>query len=110
MKLLFDQNLSHKLCQQLADLFPGSAHVKQIGLHRSGDFEVWLKAQGGGYVIVSQDSDFADLATFHGPPAKVIWLRGGNQNTRDIEQLFRTRYETILAFMRDPELTCIELY
>jgi hypothetical protein len=27
MKLLFDQNLSFKLCQTIADLFPESNHV-----------------------------------------------------------------------------------
>jgi len=31
MKLLFDQNLSFKLCQQLADLFPGSNQMQLVG-------------------------------------------------------------------------------
>jgi len=30
MKLLFDQNLSFKLCQTLADLFEGSMHCLEI--------------------------------------------------------------------------------
>jgi predicted nuclease of predicted toxin-antitoxin system len=32
MKLLFDQNLSFKLCQDIADLFPSSDHVRGLGL------------------------------------------------------------------------------
>jgi len=32
MKLLFDQNLSFKLCQAVADLFPQSNHVRLLGL------------------------------------------------------------------------------
>ena len=32
MKLLFDQNLSRKLCSQLDDLFPDSEHVLKLGL------------------------------------------------------------------------------
>jgi predicted nuclease of predicted toxin-antitoxin system len=32
MKLLFDQNLSYKLCRSLADLFPESAQVRRAGL------------------------------------------------------------------------------
>ena len=32
MKLLFDQNLSPKLVNRLADLFPGSGHVQSVGL------------------------------------------------------------------------------
>jgi hypothetical protein len=35
MKLLLDQNLSPRLCDRLADLFPGSAHVDLLGLNRS---------------------------------------------------------------------------
>ena len=32
MKLLFDENLSYKLVRLLADLFPDSVHVRDVGL------------------------------------------------------------------------------
>ena len=41
MKLLFDHNLSHKLVGRLADVFPGSVHVRDLGLHRADDAQVW---------------------------------------------------------------------
>jgi predicted nuclease of predicted toxin-antitoxin system len=37
MKLLFDQNLSHKLCRLLADVFPGSQQVRSVGLDQADD-------------------------------------------------------------------------
>ena len=37
MKLLFDQNLSFKLCEQLASLFPESSHVRLLGLEKADD-------------------------------------------------------------------------
>jgi predicted nuclease of predicted toxin-antitoxin system len=37
MKLLFDQNLSFRLCQDIADLFPESNHVRLLGLSEAGD-------------------------------------------------------------------------
>ena len=37
MKLLFDQNLSFKLCTLLSDLFPDSKPVRELGLDRSDD-------------------------------------------------------------------------
>ena len=40
MKLLFDQNLSFKLCALLADLFPGSKSVRELGLDKSDDLVV----------------------------------------------------------------------
>lgn len=32
MRLLFDQNLSHRLVPALAREFPGSEHVRNVGL------------------------------------------------------------------------------
>jgi predicted nuclease of predicted toxin-antitoxin system len=37
MKLLFDQNLSPKLVDQLVDLFPGSHHLDPLGLGCAAD-------------------------------------------------------------------------
>lgn len=37
MKLLFDQNLSFKLCVKLADLFPDSNQVRLLGLDQAED-------------------------------------------------------------------------
>jgi predicted nuclease of predicted toxin-antitoxin system len=41
MKLLFDQNLSFKLCQRLADLFPDSSQVRLLGLAETDDRALW---------------------------------------------------------------------
>lgn len=40
MKLLFDHNLSPKLVYRLAELFPNSNHVYQLGLDRVEDRQV----------------------------------------------------------------------
>ena len=32
MKLLLDQNLSDRIISRISDLFPGSTHVKAVGL------------------------------------------------------------------------------
>jgi len=41
VRLLFDENLSFKLCQQLYDLFPASSHVRLVGLARADDRAIW---------------------------------------------------------------------
>ena len=46
MKLLFDQNLSFKLCQALADLFPGSSQVRLLGMASLGCCFSWPCADG----------------------------------------------------------------
>ncbi len=45
MKLLFDQNLSPKLVNRLADLFPDSSHVFTLGLDEIEDSEIWRFAK-----------------------------------------------------------------
>jgi len=78
MKLLFDHNLSPRLVQRLADLYPGASHVALGGLDRATDLAVWTYAQTNEYVIVTKDSDFNDVSVLRGFPPKVIWLRLGN--------------------------------
>jgi predicted nuclease of predicted toxin-antitoxin system len=109
MKLLFDQNLSFRLCRQLADLFPGSTQVRLVGLDRADDRAVWEFAKSNDYTLVSLDADFAEMATLLGSPPKVIWLRCGNQLSSTIEKLFRDNVDAITEF----ELSvaaCLEIY
>jgi len=82
MKLLFDQNLSFKLCRLLADAFPGSNQVRLLGMAEADDRDIWEHAKVNGFVLVSQDADFADMATLYGPPPKVVWLRCGKSTYR----------------------------
>ena len=61
MKLLFDHNISHKLVEHLADLFPGSEHLRNINLHEADHRTVWEYARANGFAIVSKDEDFHQL-------------------------------------------------
>jgi predicted nuclease of predicted toxin-antitoxin system len=110
MKLLFDQNLSFKLCRRLADLFPDSTQTRLIGLDRADDPAVWEHARANGFVLVSQDSEMFDLSGLRGHPPKLIWLRCGNQKTVVIEKLLRDHHGQILAFEKDPTADCLEIY
>jgi predicted nuclease of predicted toxin-antitoxin system len=58
MKLLFDENLSFKLCRQLDDLFPDSSQVRLVGLERADDRAIWNYAKANGFAVVTLDADF----------------------------------------------------
>ncbi len=77
VRLLFDQNLSPKLVALLAVDFPGSAHVRDLGMARAADPAVWAYAVANGLAIVSKDVDFQQRALLMGPPPKVVWIRLG---------------------------------
>jgi hypothetical protein len=62
MKLLFDENLSFKLCRQLSDLFPASTHVRLIGLERADDRAIWDYARVNEFALVTLDVDFVEMA------------------------------------------------
>lgn len=109
MKLLLDQNLSFKLCRKLAHLYPGSEHVRALGLANADDREIWRYAGAHDFTLVSLDADFAEMAALLGPPPKVIWLRCGNQPSTAIESLLLDREEIIAAFQRD-SAACLEIY
>lgn len=109
MRLLFDQNLSFRLCERLADMFPGSVQTRSVGLQRADDFQLWIYARDRGLTIVSLDADFADLSILHGAPPKVIWLRCGNRPTVYVERLLRQHGPAIADFGRSDQ-TCLEIY
>lgn len=109
MKLLFDQNLSHRLVSQLQKEFPGSIHVRDVALATSSDPEIWEYAAANGCVIVSKDSDFQQRALLLGHPPKVIWLRLGNSPTTAVVALLLQHKSEILAFEADPDAAFLVL-
>jgi predicted nuclease of predicted toxin-antitoxin system len=109
MKLLFDQNLSFKLSQRLAALYPGSTQARFIGMDQEDDSQLWEYARHHGFTIVTQDGDFSDLSCLHGWPPKVLWLRCGNQPSRAVEHLLRVHYADILLFESNPTAGVLEI-
>jgi len=107
--LLLDQNLSPRLVPALADLFPGSAHVRDVGLAAASDDEVWRYAAEHGFTIVSKDAEFHQRSFLFGHPPKVVWIRRGNCSTRDLETLLRERRDELVAFEQDPEGSFLSL-
>jgi predicted nuclease of predicted toxin-antitoxin system len=101
MKLLFDQNLSRWLPTLLADIYPDSIHVSDIGLSQSPDLKVWTFARDNGFALVSKDSDFQQWSLLFGAPPKFVWLRVGNCKRSVIEDLLRKHSVTIHTFELD---------
>jgi len=109
MKLLFDENLSPRLAIVLADLFPDSTHVRNVGLKSSDDPVVWKYAVENEFVIISKDSDMHDRSLFFGFPPKVIWIRLGNCSTADVETLVRKEIAAVLRFLGDDTASFLAL-
>ena len=109
MKLLFDENLSHKLARQLADIFPDSIHVRDVGLKATDDPLVWDYARDNDFMIVSKDAEVHDLSLVFGNPPKVVWVRLGNCATRQVEELLQREFEVIKSFYEDQTVSLLVL-
>jgi predicted nuclease of predicted toxin-antitoxin system len=107
MRLLFDQNLSSSLVTRLAHEFPGSAHVRTLGLMEASDAEIWDYARQNGFVLASKDSDFAELSARLGAPPKVILLAMGNCGTAEVEAALRSAVNEIADFINGTDVGCL---
>ena len=101
--------MSPRLVAGLSDVFPGSVHVRDVGLARATDAAIWGYARDHDLTIVSKDSDFHQVSFVRGPPPKVIWIRRGNCTTADIEALLRSNQTGILAFAAEADAAFLAL-
>jgi predicted nuclease of predicted toxin-antitoxin system len=108
-RLLFDQNLAPRLARDLADLFPDSAHVRDLNLQTANDHDIWAQAADRRFVIVTKDDHFRQRSFLQGHPPKVICVRLGNCRTGDVAGLRRTREADVRAFIDDPQLALLAL-
>ena len=112
MKLLFDQNISHRIINKLPHSFSECKQVGHVGLKDRDDIDIWQYAQNNNFSIVTFDSDFYDLSLINGWPPKIIWLRTGNLTTNEISQLLQDKQETIENFINNREsvnIACLEI-
>src|SRR5208337_4815222 len=71
---------------------------------------LWQYAKNNDFVLVTQDSDFADMAAHYGHPPKVIWLRCANQPVAAVEALRRRHAKNIAEFDQNITAACLEFF
>lgn len=109
MKLLFDNNLSHKLVARLDDIFSDSTHVMFENMDESEDEAIWQFAKENGFTIISKDADYNDMSLVFGFPPKIIWVRVGNCKLSDMERIIRSHSIAINDFFHNQALAILEI-
>jgi predicted nuclease of predicted toxin-antitoxin system len=109
VKLLFDENVSPRLAQVLANEYPGSVHVRTVGLRGAEDQRIWDHCRTQGFAIVSKDTDFRERSFVEGFPPKVIWLDVGNAGTNAIANLLRRERPRVETFESQDETSLLIL-
>ncbi len=109
MKLLFDQNISHRLIPKIKDILPESIQIRQLGLENFSDKQIWEYAKRHDFTIVSFDVDFYNFSLVWGHPPKIIWIRTTNQTTNNLDIILRKHFASFKEFQEDTELACLEI-
>ena len=107
--MLLDENLSPRLVHRLASLFPELIHVRDIGLKRASDEQIWRRAKENGYIIITADADFIALSQRLGWPPKIVYLEQCDFPLQVIEELLRKNAIRIVEFDQDPTVGVLTL-
>ena len=113
MKLLLDQNISHRVVALVQDHFSETSSVKQEGLTNQDDFEIWKFAKQYQFCIVTFDEDFYNIQLIHSFPPKIIWFKTGNLSNQQVADFLIAHKEMVQLFMTDDIYKnegCLELF
>jgi predicted nuclease of predicted toxin-antitoxin system len=103
MKLLFDQNISFRICNYLTNNQFDCFQVRTLGLENKSDIDIWKYAKIHDFIIVTFDFDFINFSNLYGHPPKVIWLKIGNSSTKYIADYLNSKTELIHDFSNSSE-------
>jgi predicted nuclease of predicted toxin-antitoxin system len=109
VKFLIDNQLPCALARLLTDLGHQGVHVLDIGLAQENDRAIWAYAALNGFVIVSKDADFADLAVLDPNRVRIVWVRIRNCRKAALLESFENALDTIERELNAGE-SLIELY
>jgi len=97
-----DAHFSPQLPRWIKDTFGVEClHVRDIGLRRAEDPEIFHRAREAQAVVMSKDEDFKHLVERLGPPPQIIWVTSGNMsNTHFKSLLLKTFSDAIVLIER----------
>jgi predicted nuclease of predicted toxin-antitoxin system len=64
--------------------------VRDLGLRNAKDKDIFAAARQAGAIVMTKDSDFAEMVERLGPPPSVIWLTCGNTSNAALRGLLKT--------------------
>lgn len=77
--------------------------VRELGLLRARDEEIFSRARDSGATILTKDADFARLRQTRQDGPAVIWLRVGNTSNRRLQEHLRAAFAEALELVAGGE-------
>ncbi|MBI5751448.1 MAG: DUF5615 family PIN-like protein [Hydrogenophilales bacterium] len=109
MKFWLDAQLPPSLAVWLAETFSvEAAALRDIGLRDASDQEIFYAARQAGAVVMTKDSDFAELVYRLGAPPKIVWITCGNASNPHMKQLLDATFHDAIQLLEAGE-TIVEI-
>lgn len=88
MELWLDIHLSPAIGQWVEEtLGVRCAMMRDVGMQRTPDAQVFEQARVPGVVLMTKDADFVRLLEARGPPPAIIWLTCGNTSNAELRKV-----------------------
>ena len=105
MTIWLDAQLPPKLVHYIHHRFNVKAiALRDLGLRDASDIEIFNKAKEADAVIMTKDSDFANLYFRFGAPPKIIIINCGNVTNKYLEIFLQDRFPKALKLLRNEEI------
>ena len=78
MKLLVDEQLPPALAVWLREQGCEAWHVRELGLARGKDRQIWTQAAALRAAVITKDEDYVALSRMRAGEVAVVWVRVGN--------------------------------
>ncbi len=110
-EIWLDSHISPVIAKWLKDDFGYNCKSSFVlNLYGLDDVAIYQKAKAAGFVIIiSKDSDLPEFVARLGAPPKIINIRIGNADNRELYQLLKQNIEYCIRMLTQFGITSIEL-
>lgn len=96
-----DAHLSPNTAKFIESRFSFRAQpIRNLGGRDLSDIQIFMKLREPGNVLITKDSDFAELILRHGAPPQIIWLTFGNSSNAHLAEVLEKDFPSILELLR----------
>ena len=104
MRFILDAQLPPQLAVWLSRDFAITAvAVRDLGLAAVADLVLFDYARLEAAVVLTKDSDFAELLHRLGAPPQIVWITCGNVSNQHLRSLFNATFKKVLQLLQDGE-------
>ncbi len=104
MKIWVDAQLSPAIATWLEQNFGIEARaVRDLGLRKASDREIFLAARAEPAVVMTKDVDFVNLVNRLGTPPQVIWLTCGNTSNTHLRRILSQTFAQAMSLLASGE-------